>query len=206
MKKQQDYIRDIAEIRSMMERSSKFLSLSGWAGILAGTYALSGAYIAHTVLNFTPDELFISRSEISSSGLPEVILLAIAILILSLVTAVFLSYKRAGERGEKLWNPTARQLLVHMMVPLVVGGLLILFMIFKGLIGLLAPFSLVFYGLALFNAGRYTYQEVRVLGLTEIILGLLGSWFVEFGVLFWALGFGVAHIIYGIHMNYKYER
>jgi uncharacterized membrane protein YidH (DUF202 family) len=206
MKKEQDYIQDIAEIRSMMERSSKFLSLSGWAGIMAGIYALLGAYIAYTFLNFHPDELFYSSLGSSSSSLPEVILLAITILILALGTAVFLSYKRAGRRNEKLWNPTAKLLLVNMMVPLVAGGILILFMISKGLIGLVAPFSLLFYGLALFNAGRYTYQEVKILGLTEIILGLIGSWLVEYGILFWALGFGVVHIIYGIHMNYKYKR
>ena len=206
MKKEQDYIQDITEIRSMMERSSKFMSLSGWAGIMAGIYALLGGYIAYTFLNFHPDELFYSSSGSSSFSLPEVILLAITILILALGTAVFLSYKRAGKRNEKLWNPTAKQLLVNMMVPLVVGGLLILFMVLKGLIGLVAPFSLLFYGLALFNAGQYTYQEVKILGLTEIILGLIGSWFVEYGLLFWALGFGVVHIIYGIHMNYKYER
>jgi uncharacterized membrane protein YidH (DUF202 family) len=206
MKKEQDYIQDIAEIRSMMERSSKFLSLSGWAGIMAGIYALLGAYIAYTFLNFHPDELFYSSLGSSSSSLPEVILLAITILILALGTAVFLSYKRAGKRNKKLWNPTAKLLLVNMMVPLVVGGILILFMLSKGLIGLVAPFCLLFYGLALFNAGRYTYQEVKILGLTEIILGLIGFWFVEYGLLFWALGFGVVHIIYGIHMNYKYER
>jgi len=206
MKKEQDYIQDITEIRSMMERSSKFLSLSGWAGIMAGIYALLGTYIAYTFLNFYPEELFYSSSGSYFSSLPEVILLGITILIIALGTAVFLSYKRAVKRNEKLWNPTAKQLLVNMMVPLVVGGILILFIISKGLIGLVAPFSLLFYGLALFNAGRYTYQEVKILGLTEIILGLIGSWLVEYGILFWALGFGVVHIIYGIHMNYKYKR
>lgn len=143
----------------MMERSSKFLSLSGLAGILAGIYALSGAYIAYTFLNFHPDELFYSTSGSSSTSFPEVILLAIIILVLALVTAVFLSYKRAGKRGEKLWNTTAKQLLVNMMVPLVAGGILILFMISKGLIGLVAPFSLLFYGLALFNAGSIPIRK-----------------------------------------------
>ena len=206
MKKQTDYIRDIAEIRSMMERSSKFLSLSGWAGIMAGIYALTGAYMAYRFLDFNPDELFYGVAENSSSGLLKVILLAIIILILALGTAVFISWKRAGKRGEKLWNPTAQQLLVNMAVPLIAGGLLILFAISKGLIGLIIPFSLLFYGLALFNAGRYTYKEVKNLGLIEIVIGLISFWFVEYGLFFWALGFGVFHIIYGIYMNYKYER
>lgn len=206
MKKERDYIRDITEIRTMMERSSKFLSLSGWAGIMAGIYALAGAYIAYAFLNFQPEELFYSSSGTSSSNILEVVLLGLTILSLALVTAVLLSYKRAGKRGEKLWNPTAKQLLINMAVPLVTGGLLIILMIYKGLIGLIAPFSLLFYGLALFIAGRYTYKEVRTLGLIQIILGLISSYFIEYGLLIWALGFGIVHIIYGLYMNYKYEK
>jgi len=133
-------------------------------------------------------------------------LLGITILVFALGTAVFLSYKSAGKRNEKLWNPTSKQLLVNMMVPLVVGGLLIIFLISRGLIGFVAPFSLLFYGLALFSAGSYTYKEVKILGLIQISLGLISSWFVDYGLLCWALGFGAVHIIYGIYMNYKYER
>jgi len=206
MKKQEDYIQDIAEIRSMMERSSKFLSLSGWAGILAGIYALAGVYVAYTFLNFHPDKLFYAPSGSSSFSLPEFILLAITILILALCTAVFLSYKRAAKRNEKLWNPTSKHLLMNMAIPLVAGGILILIVISKGLIGLVAPLSLLFYGLALFNASRDTYKEVKILGFIQIILGLLSCLFVQYGLLLWAVGFGVVHIIYGIYMNFKYEK
>jgi uncharacterized membrane protein YidH (DUF202 family) len=203
MKYEKDYIKDIAEIRLMMERSSKFVSLSGWAGIMAGIYALSGAYIARQVFGFNPDEVIESNS---SADLRKVVLLAAIVLILALCTAIFLSSQRAARRGEKIWNATAKQLLVSMIVPLVVGGLLILILIANGLIGLVAPFSLLFYGLALFNASKFTYNAVKVLGLTEIAFGLLGSCFVQYGLLFWALGFGVAHIIYGIYVYYRYER
>ena len=54
MKEEKDYIQDISEIRSMMERSSKFLSLSGLAGVMAGIYALVGAFVAYTVFDFNP--------------------------------------------------------------------------------------------------------------------------------------------------------
>lgn len=208
MKEEEDYIRDIAEIRSIMERSSKFLSLSGWAGIMAGIYALSGAYIAYTFFNFNPDEIVygtINSGSVSSSLL-KVILVAITILILAFATAIFFSYKKAAKKGENLWNATAKQLLINMAVPLIVGGLLILMLIAKGLIGLIAPFSLLFYGLAVYNASKFTYEEVKILGLFQIGLGLISSYFVEYGLVCWALGFGVVHIIYGIYMNYKYER
>ena len=203
MKEQKDYIRDIAEIRSMMERSSKFVSLSGWAGIMAGIYALTGAYIARQVFDFNPDTVFAGGS---SSGLGEVVLLGVVVLILALSTAIYFSSQRALKRGEKIWNATAKQLLISMTVPFVAGSLLILILISNGLIGLVAPFSLLFYGLALFNASKFTYNAVKVLGLTEIALGLLGCYFVEYGLLLWALGFGVTHIVYGIYVYYRYER
>jgi hypothetical protein len=208
MKEDQDYIRDIAEMRSMMERSSKFLSLSGLAGIMAGIYALAGAYIAYKVFYFNPDEIVDStlKSEDASSSLPKIIFLAIIILILAIGTAIFLSYKKANKKGEKLWDPTAKRLLINMAVPLVAGGVLILVLISQGLIGLVAPFTLLFYGLALYNASKFTYEEVRSLGLIQIILGLISSYFVGYGLLFWAVGFGVVHIIYGIYMHYRYER
>jgi uncharacterized membrane protein YidH (DUF202 family) len=208
MKEEQDYIRDINEMRSMMERSSKFLSLSGLAGVMAGIYALAGAYIAYKLFYFNPDEIVYNtiKSGSLSSSLLKVIFLAIIILILALGTAIFLSYKKAKKRREKFWNPTAKRLMINMAVPLIAGGLLILILISKGLIGLIAPFTLLFYGLALYNASKFTYEEVRSLGLIEIGLGLISSYFVGYGLLFWALGFGVVHIIYGIYVHYRYER
>ncbi|MFC4871916.1 hypothetical protein [Negadavirga shengliensis] len=208
MKEEQDYIRDIAEIRSMMERSSKFLSLSGWAGIMAGIYGLAGVYIAYSVFHFYPVEIF--DSTIGSGGISpnllNVIVLAVIVLIMAIGTAIFLSHKKAVARGERLWNPTAKRLVVHMAVPLVVGGLLILIMIAKGMIGLIAPFSLLFYGLAIYNASNFTFEEMKILGLTQIGLGLISAYFVQYGILCWALGFGVLHIIYGIYMHYRYEK
>lgn len=208
MKEKQDYIRDIAEIRSMMERSSKFLSLSGWAGIIVGVYALIGAYVAYRFFNFNPGELNLSSMNTgsSASGFPNVIILAILILMLAVGTAIILSYKKAEKRGETVWNPTSRRLLANMAVPLLAGGILILVLISKGIIGLIAPLTLLFYGIALYNASKFTYDEVKVLGMIQIALGLISSYFIEFGLLFWAIGFGVVHIIYGIYMHFRYER
>src|SRR5688500_12571922 len=124
MKQEKDYSRDLAEIRSMMERSSKFLSLSGWAGIMAGIYALVGAFIAYAVLGFNPDDQ--TYSNLASGSIREnvwlAILLALVILVLAVGTAIFLSSKKAKKRGEKLWDATARRVLINMAVPLAVGG------------------------------------------------------------------------------------
>ncbi|MHA3789440.1 hypothetical protein ACX0HA_14610 [Flavobacterium hauense] len=208
MKQQQDYIQDISEIRSMMEKSTKFLSLSGWAGIMAGVYALIGAYLAYKVLYFNPHEIVyasVSDGEYSE-GMLKLAFLATAVLVLAISTAVFLSNRRAAKMNEKLWNATSRRLLANMSVPLAVGGILVLILISKGLIGLVAPMTLLFYGLSLYIASRYTFEDVKILGLIQISLGLLSAYFIGYGLLFWALGFGVAHIVYGIYVHFKYEK
>jgi hypothetical protein len=198
---QQDPVQQLQEIRSMMERSSKFLSLSGWAGIMAGIYAIAGTWLAYRMYGFNPDELFYTNP-----NLREIIWLAVGILLLALLTAVLFSRKQASKNGDAIWNATSRRLLAAMSVPLVSGGAVTLLFISKGLIGLLAPTTLLFYGLALYNAGFYTIQEVRVMGYVQMTLGLLGFWFIDLGLLFWALGFGVIHIIYGVYMFFRYER
>jgi uncharacterized membrane protein YidH (DUF202 family) len=208
MKDERDYIRDITEMRSMMERSSKFLSLSGLSAIILGIYALAGAFIAYRFFSFNPDQIVYDNT--ASGSVPadflQVIFLAMGILVLALATVVFFSYKKARKRREKAWNPTARRLIINMAVPLIAGGILVLILVAKGLFGLMAPCSLIFYGLAMYNSGKFTYEEVRSLGLIEIGLGLAGCYFIEYGLLLWAIGFGVMNIAYGIYLYYKYER
>lgn len=208
MKKKQDYNKDIAEIRSMMERTTKFLSLSGWAGIMAGMYALVGAYVANYILDFNPDSIVYEALN-ADSGYPyltKVIILGITILILALITAIMFSKKKAEKNGEKVWNSTSKRLIVSMAVPLSAGGILILILISKGFIGLITPLTLLFYGLALFSAGKHTIDDLKYLGLVQIVLGLTAVWFIEYGLLLWVIGFGFSHIIYGAYMYFRYER
>lgn len=204
MEKEKDYIKDIAEIRSMMERSSKFLSLSGWAGVMAGIYALAAAYLSYTVIGFNPGELTPASEHVAPMR-PQLVSLAIGTLLLAIGTAVFLSQRKSSKRGEQLWNATSRRLVATMAAPLVTGGLLILLLSANGLISLAAPLSLIFYGLALYGAGSFTYRAVKFLGLMEVALGLIGTCFIGYGLLCWAIGFGVLHIVYGIYIHYHYE-
>lgn len=192
----------------MMERSSKFLSLSGWAGIMAGIYALTGAFIAHKVFGFTPDQIAFRSMDTGSSpaSLQKVIFLALVVLALAIGTAFLLSANKAKKRGENAWNTSSKLLLANMAVPLMTGGILMLILFSKGLFGLIAPLTLVFYGLALYNASKFTYEDVKFLGLIQVALGLASTCFIEYSLLIWAIGFGLVHIIYGIYMHLRYER
>lgn len=205
MKANADYEKDIATIRSMMERSSKFLSLSGLSGILAGIYALIGATIAHNRL-VDPDAPLQYRIDAAQEPdtRTQLIALATVILVLSVTTAIWLSSRKARKQGQRLWNPTSRIIAMNFLVPLVAGGLFILAMLFTGHFALAAPACLIFYGLGLVNASANTFTEVRALGFCQIALGLLAAAMPGYGLTFWAIGFGVLHVVYGAVMHKKY--
>lgn len=204
MKEEKDYIQDIAEIRSMMERSSKFLSLSGWSGILAGIYALAGAFIVWWVYDFNPTYLVYGLFE-PIPHFSEIVLTSIAVLVLALVTAFFDSYRKARSKGEKTWNAVSKKLLTNLAIPLIAGGVLTIAVSYAQLVGLVMPLTLIFYGLALYNGGNFTYRAIKILGVIQLFLGLLSCFFIEYSLLLWAFGFGVVHIIYGVYMFRKVQ-
>jgi len=208
MKTEQEYIKDLTEIRSMMERSSKFLTLTGWPGIMAGVYALGGAFIGYRLFYHSTEGVMFNTLAIQeiSANVWNIFLLGLLILTLAVGTAIYIPYQKAKLTGDKIWNAAARRMVTNMAIPLLAGGIFILIIFFKGLLVLVAPLTLIFYGLALINASKYTYDEVRLLGLVQIGLGLLATYFIGYGLLFWALGFGVVHIIYGLFMHLNYEK
>ncbi len=201
-----DYLKDISEIKDIMNRSTRFMSLSGISGILAGVYALIGGFIAYKLL------LDYGRSMYGSSVLPlsilELILIGIAIVVafLSILTAYLFTKRKAKKNNEKIWTTASKQLMSSFLVPMFIGGLFTLLLIYRGYYGLIAPITLIFYGLALINASKYTLSLVKYLGLFEVVLGLLAMLFFGNGLLFWILGFGVLHILYGTLIYFKFDK
>ena len=204
---QKDYRKDISEIRDMMQRSSRFISLSGLSGVLAGIYALIAAFlayqIAYTVETIEYEDVLV-RNVMGKKT--ELLLIALATLTLTIITTVFLTKKKAAQQGLAYWDQNAKKVVINLLIPLLTGGMIILLFYQNDLVKLIAPMTLIFYGLGLVNASHYTYRDIRILGLSEIILGLLACMHTGYGLLFWSLGFGLLHIIYGTAMYIKYER
>lgn len=201
------YVEDIAEIRQMMEKSSRFISLSGLSGVLAGVYALIGAYVAWQ-LAYT-SELMISGEQTIRNvrgNLDYLILDAVSILILTLITGIYFTRRKAKQQGLKTWDSTTKKLLINLFIPLTTGGILVVVLYLNGIIGLIAPITLIFYGLGLINASHFTYRDIKYLGISQVILGLIASAIVGYGLLIWAIGFGLLHIVYGAVMYFKYEK
>lgn len=202
-----DYLKDIQDIKTMMTQSSRFVSLSGLSGILAGIYSLIGAWLVNRTIDFdTITNGNYSDVVISYDISIRLFIIAASVFIISLATCIVLSYKKASKTNEEIWNTASKRLLVNFSIPLFTGGFLILFLIEKEMLNLVAPLTLIFYGLACVNASKYTLGDVRYLGLTLIILGLISTWYLSYGLLFWGLGFGVCHIVYGSIMHFKYDR
>ena len=196
---------DLHTIREIMERSSKFLSLSGLAGIFAGACALIGAAIAWF---FILDSEIIQYNEYKqNSDIGFYLALdAVLVLVFALLGAVYFSHRKASKAGQKLWTKSTQRLLIHLMIPLVSGGIFSLILIYRNNLELVIPVMLIFYGLSLVNAGKFTFGEIHNLGLTQIVLGILALIFTNQGLLFWTLGFGLMHIVYGMVMYYRHER
>lgn len=190
-----------------MERSAKFISLSGLSGILAGIYALVGAALGYYLVYGNSGGLDYRDYYVNDQAIIwQLFIVAIVVLALSLGTGIFLTVRKAKHKGEKVWNPSSRKLLVNMAIPLFTGGILVLIMLIRGYYGIIAPATLIFYGLALVAGSHYTFTDVKWLGIYEIVLGLFAACFPGFGIVFWTIGFGVLHIIYGSIMHYRYDR
>lgn len=216
----------LQDIKQMMERSSRFISLSGFSGIAAGTCALVGAWFARDVLKNSEfyfeigdgsvirgndyKKLFdngVLNPTVKYNALQEQLFLIAGVTLIAAFTLSFLfTYLRSKKTNTPIWGTTAKRLLINVSIPMIVGGIFLLKMLPYGTFGLIAPGCLLFYGLALVNASKYTLGEVRYLGYGQIILGIINLSFVGKGIYFWAMGFGVLHIIYGVVMWWKYER
>lgn len=207
---QQDTLQEVKDIRRLMERSSRFISLSGLSGVAAGVFALLGAGIARYVIfkdyyvDYDRRGYFIDP-EFAKLKI-QLLVLAAAVFAAAFLSAFYFTWRKSNNQGRSLWDHTSRRLFWNMVIPLVAGGLFILGMLQYDNWLFVAPACLIFYGLALVNASKYTLTDIRYLGYCEIIVGLINMQWIGYGLYFWAFGFGVLHIVYGIVMWWKYER
>ncbi|GAB2835850.1 hypothetical protein [Ferruginibacter profundus] len=214
MNEQQQSLQDLQQIKQMMERSSRFISLSGLSGVAAGLCALAGAWFANDVILASGGPSG-ARAIINKTLETETIqdfmghrLFKIALITFfaALLSSFLFTYLRSKKNNIPMWGYSSKRLLINVAVPMIAGGIYLFRQMQFGNYGLIAPGCLIFYGLALVNASKYTLSEIRYLGYCQVLLGIINCWFVGYGVYFWAAGFGLLHIIYGIVMWYRYER
>ncbi|MCU0393501.1 MAG: hypothetical protein MUE81_20495 [Thermoflexibacter sp.] len=205
---QTEHIQTLTEIRNLMERSSRFLSLSGLSGVSVGVCACIGFFVLKFYWNlplFSKDTLPFNELEYR----PFVIFIltdAFVVLLSAIIFAIYFTHRKAKKTGMALWDKSAHRLVINLAIPLFAGGIFSFVMYWHHIANLIPAVTLIFYGMALLNASKYTLHDIRALGIGEIILGLIASFIVGYGLLFWFIGFGILHIIYGVIMYFKYER
>lgn len=198
----EDYLKDISEIKHLMNKSSRFISLSGLSGILAGIYALIGASVAFWLVNtYSDGVLFIFHGWVFWTCMAVLMLVA----LMSALTGVILTVRKAKMNDEKIWDNSSRRLLLNFLIPLIVGGIYCLIILDQGRYGQTGGLMLIFYGLALVSASKYSLGDIRYLGYIQIILGLIASYYPGYGFWLWVIGFGIMHIVYGTWMHFKYD-
>lgn len=207
-----EHLQTLTEIRSLMERSSKFLSLSGLSGVSAGLIALAGAAVVHSrfsngllaVLRANPQDIY-SRTSHQEDKL-FLVFVAVCVLVAALLMGVYFTVRKARRQEQSVWNASSQRLLWAMAIPLAAGGVFCIALLQYNLLWLAFPTTLIFYGLALLNGSKYTLRDVESLAYCEIGLGLLSLFWPGYNLLTWTIGFGVLHIVYGLTMYFKYER
>jgi asparagine N-glycosylation enzyme membrane subunit Stt3 len=201
MDSQNPSLETLQDIKRMMERSSRFISLSGLSGLSAGICALIGAYVAHGWIND------FNEQKIDQDSLRwKLVILAFVVLGLALVSSLYFTLRKAKQNKVSVWDHSSKKLLINLAIPLATGAAFIAGLIYHDEGRLVAAATLVFYGLALVNASKYTLRDIRYVGILEILLGIVSMYYAENGLYFWALGFGVIHIIYGLFMWWKYDK
>jgi len=212
MNNQKEQLDAINDIKKLMERSSKFSALSGLSGIIVGIMALVCIGISYTILGITPLEPISYLSILNRDGAIDTELLKLLIinfsvvLLASFLTAIWLSNKNAVKKGEQIWDLTAKRMLFNFSIPMLAGGAYCFILFSQNHVELILPATLLFYGLALLNASKYTVDDIKYLGVLLVLLGLFASLYVDEALLLWGIGFGALHIVYGSFMYFKYEK
>jgi hypothetical protein len=202
----QQHQEDLAHIRSMMERSSRFISLSGLSGVFAGLSALIGGLYVYQLFKANGIEYFDGEIDVIPSGLvSQLFFTGLIILAFAFVFGLTFTIRKSRKYNLPIWTSATKKMLFNLAVPLFAGGVFCLALLHHGINGLIAPTTLIFYGLALINAEKYTFSDIKYLGFCELILGSISLFYIGYGLVFWIIGFGILHILYGLIMFKKYK-
>lgn len=193
-KQYEEQLEALSGIRNLMERSSRYLPLSGKAGVAIGVLAVLCTLIANAYFSIRQDNL------------KQLVFLFGALFIVCMVIEILMAERNAKQKGVPAWDAIAQRFLINLFIPMLVGGIYCFALIQQQLLVLVLPATLIFYGLALINSSRYTIEDIRYLGFAELILGLVASFIPEYGLLAWGIGFGLLHVLYGVIIYFKYEK
>lgn len=209
--KENEVKQTLDDIREMMSKSSRFQAISGWSIIVIGLLAGIASLMAAAVIGVADVPFFDNLQRYSTLNTPLKIRIAalIALILFTvclLIVFVFAIVKSKRHNLPFAFDKRMRQMLLDFFIPLIAGGLFSMAMVMQQHYGLTSSIMLMFYGLALINCSHYTYPILRWLGYTELLIGIIDCFTMSHALLFWFLGFSVAHILFGIIYVLMFDR
>lgn len=209
--KENEVKQTLDDIREMMSKSSRFQAISGWSIIVIGLLAGIASLMAAAVIGVADVPFFDNLQRYSTLNTPLKIRIAalIALILFTvclLIVFVFAIVKSKRHNLPFAFDKRMRQMLLDFLIPLIAGGLFSMAMVMQQHYGLTSSIMLMFYGLALINCSHYTYPILRWLGYTELLIGIIDCFTMSHALLFWFLGFSVAHILFGIIYVLMFDR
>jgi hypothetical protein len=174
-------------IRETMERAGTFTAVSGWGEVVIGCTAIAAAIIA-------------SRLALVGWVVAWLIEAALA----AAIATVFMTVK-ARAAGMPLITGPVRKLVLSFSPPMLVGMLLTMLFVQRGLEAFLPGSWMLLYGTGVVTAGTYSVRIVPVMGAAFMVLG---AWAL-FAPAAWATalmvaGFGGLHIVFGTLIARRY--
>ena len=210
MENNKDQLETLNEIKNLMERSARFVSLSGIAGIAAGSVAILGAVFIsiffHTGFFEQIPGIMIQSKDQQSVNLTSLFAILFTVFILALILTIYFSSRKAKSRNIIFWDSMAKRVFINFFIFLFTGGIFCMILFYYGIYFLIVSAMLTFYGFALINISKITFNEITQLGILEICLGIIAAFVTVYPLLIWTIGFGILHVIYGIYVYLKYER
>lgn len=198
-----NYLEDISQIKNLMAESSKFLVFTtGLSGFFSGLFAILGMIYIYVLADGDVNDI----EQLTVNYRSTVAVVLIIILALSTLVTVIFTRRNAKSQGQNPWNPIAKKMVFNFYTVGVLGAVYLLILFFQEKYDTIVELMLVFYGMALLNGSKYTFDQVKLLAYIQIALGLACSFFDSYDFWFWVAGFGLVNLIYGGIMYFGYGK
>lgn len=212
--KKEEQLNNLQDIKNLMESSSRFTSLSGLSGVSAGIVAIIGSLVVSNSLGIGIFEKAQGIMDYTTSSTPSgdgktlqfLIITALAVFTFAAISALFFAGRKARSNDAKLMGSSGRKFIFNHSLFLLTGALFSVILINYGIYFLVVPVLLMFFGMGLISASKFSFNVIRNLGIAEIALGLTLAMMPVYALLFFVIGFGVMNIIFGLIVHFNYDK
>jgi hypothetical protein len=179
-------------IRETMDRSTKHSSLSGFAGLLVGVWAIAGVLVTRFCI-FGNDSLVLRPGHVWPLAA-----VWMAVLFVSILTDFLMNKRAAAAVGKHVFSSLGARL-AQAAAPAFTAGLALTgYLLANGMVAHIWGYWMLFYGLSICSVGLFSVKPVSFLGWAFVLAGAITLFLSPIaGLWMMAVTFGGFHICYG---------